>query len=287
MKTLTVPVGRRVGEPTSGKARATGGAGKAFTLIELLVVIAIIAILAAMLLPALARAKTAAIRTRCISNLRQMGIVSYMYAQDNKDRFPDMNQGTETGGGGISNWPWDVPAYVANLLANNGSKRGICYCPANPTLNIDKFWSYGGSGMGETSTGVGYRVLGYTFAWKNTGSMPLYNITESLNPAPWKIFTPSGIVYTNPPLAARVIISDATISAAPLNMNPKTANKFKHCPNGVFPPDYSDTSHLNGNIPAGGNRLFADSHVSWLSFKDPSFVTRSAGAAAGIMYFWW
>jgi len=68
--------------------RWIGLAKTGFTLIELLVVIAIIAILAAMLLPALARAKYAGMRVSCLSNIRQQHLCQIMFADDNQGRFP-------------------------------------------------------------------------------------------------------------------------------------------------------------------------------------------------------
>src|SRR5258708_6736854 len=105
----------------------------AFTLIELLVVIAIIAILAAMLLPALSKAKSKADRVSCLSNMRQIGVFVQFYTDENKDTFPahrNQNQ-QDDATAALTNW------WGAAVMGYARNQSNLFHCPAIKGQQID------------------------------------------------------------------------------------------------------------------------------------------------------
>jgi prepilin-type N-terminal cleavage/methylation domain-containing protein/prepilin-type processing-associated H-X9-DG protein len=129
-----------------GVVRARDAIGRqGFTLIELLVVIAIIAILAALLLPALGRAKQKALDAVCLNNLKQLQLCQQLYVTDHNGLFPPNNYVADVGTGQLFDWhslqvTWcagntrrdTTTTNIENaLLFRYNSSAAIYHCPAD------------------------------------------------------------------------------------------------------------------------------------------------------------
>lgn len=252
-----------------------------FTLIELLVVIAIIAILAAMLLPALSKAKQKAIKTQDMSNLHQLEIALAVYGADFNDKQPR----AEVNGLDSANWGWDVPFSAGDMMLSTMSKsKKSFYDPGTSPRFGDlenwqdttqpgrNLWDFGDNQWPPTLATGGFHITGYLFTF--AGSLSRLNQTnqnltlhnEPIYHASTQGALPAGIVPQS--VSDRVLVACATISGSSSDQQGPTVNTYNwtQIVGGFYKPHLSP--HMKGSVPEGCSVGFKDGHVQWRKFQD-------------------
>jgi prepilin-type N-terminal cleavage/methylation domain-containing protein len=216
-----------------------------FTLIELLVVIAIIAILAAMLLPALSAAKERSQRTKCIDNLRQLGIGMTIYAQDNQDTLAPAKPTSDDN-------PPTPPFVQFAIWANNTNAINGSGIPL--TTNGHSMWSCPNipglpyPDINNDQWVIGYQYFGGFTKWTPFGSTG-YNIPGTHSPVKLTKSMPFWC------MAADLILKvNGVWGAADTDLPQQTWASSKYIP-----------QHREGNhqYPEGANEVFVDCSVAF------------------------